>query len=176
MFNSVYYCPFTEGFSLWLTVSPGLYFFYFKGCPFLKDTSLQNVKASIYMPLYMTLFQHIGYGVLQMTSVFSSALLLSRSIASDSLRPHGRPHGLHGGMPDPPVLHTSRSLLKLMSIALVMPSNHLILCCLLLLLPSIFPSIRVFSNESALCIRLPKYWSFSFSHSPSNELFRTDFL
>ena len=51
----------------------------------------------------------------------------------------------------------------------VMPSNHLILCCPLLLLPSIFPSIRVFSNESALCIRWPKYWSFNFSISPSNE-------
>ena len=75
----------------------------------------------------------------------------------------------------------SRSLLKLMSIELVMPSNHLILCCPLLLLPSIFPSIRVFSNESALCIRWPKYWSFSFSISPSNEnpgliFFRMDSL
>ena len=56
-----------------------------------------------------------------------------------------------------------------MSIELVMPSNHLILCRPLLLLPSIFPSIRVFSNESALCIRWLKYWSFSFSISPSNE-------
>ena len=63
----------------------------------------------------------------------------------------------------------SRSLLKLTSIESVMPSNHLILCCPLLLLPSIFPSIRVFSNESVLCIRWPKYWSFSFSISPSNE-------
>ena len=63
----------------------------------------------------------------------------------------------------------SRSLLKLMSIESVMPSNHLILCCPLLLLPSIFPSIRVFSHESVLCIRWPKYWSFSFSISPSNE-------
>ena len=63
----------------------------------------------------------------------------------------------------------SRSSLKLMSIELVMPSNHLILCCLLLFLPSIFPRIRVFSNESVLCIRWPKYWSFSFSISPSNE-------
>ena len=63
----------------------------------------------------------------------------------------------------------SRSLLKLMSIELVMPSNHLILCCPLFLSPSIFPSIGVFSNESALCIRCPKYWSFSFSISPSNE-------
>jgi len=58
---------------------------------------------------------------------------------------------------------------KFMSIELVMPSNHLILCCPLLLLPSIFPSIRVFSNESAVQTRWPKYWSFSFSFSPSNE-------
>ena len=61
------------------------------------------------------------------------------------------------------------SLLKLMSIESVMPSNHLILCCPLLLLPSIFPSIKVFSNESVLRIRWPKYWSFSFSISPSSE-------
>src|SRR5574337_898886 len=56
-----------------------------------------------------------------------------------------------------------------MSIESVMPSNHLILCLPLLLLPSVFPSIRVFSDESALCIRWPKYWSFSFSMNPSNE-------
>ena len=62
-----------------------------------------------------------------------------------------------------------RSLLKLMSIESVMPTNHLILYRPLLLLPSIFPSIGVFSNESALCIRWPKYWSFSFNISPSNE-------
>ena len=63
----------------------------------------------------------------------------------------------------------SQSLLKLMSIKSVMPSNHLILCCPLLLPPSIFPSIRVFSNESVLHIRWPKCWSFSFNISPSNE-------
>ena len=63
----------------------------------------------------------------------------------------------------------SQSLFKLMSIELVMPSNYLILCHLLLLLPSVFPSIRVFSNESALHIRWPNYWNFSFSISPSNE-------
>ena len=63
----------------------------------------------------------------------------------------------------------SWSLLPLTSIEIVMPSNHLILCHPLLFLPSVFPSIRVFSNESALCIRWPKYWSFSFSLSPSNE-------
>ena len=74
----------------------------------------------------------------------------------------------------------SWSLLKLMSIESVMPSNHLILCHPLLLLPSIFPIIRVFSNESALHIRWPKYWSFIFSISPSNEypglIYRMDWL
>ena len=78
-----------------------------------------------------------------------------------------------------PVHHQLWSLLKLMSIESVMPSNHLILCCPLLLLPSIFRNIRVFSNESALHIRWPKYWSFSIS--PSNEYsrqisFRMDWL
>ena len=66
----------------------------------------------------------------------------------------------------------SRSLLKLMSIESVMPSNHLILCCPLLLLPSIFSSIKVFSNELVLGVRWPKYWSFSFSISPSDEYSR----
>ena len=75
----------------------------------------------------------------------------------------------------------SQSLIKLMSIESVMPSNHLILCCPLLLSPSIFPSLRVFPNESALHIRWPKYCSFSFSISPSNEYsglisFRMDWL
>ena len=65
-----------------------------------------------------------------------------------------------------------QSLLKLISIELMMPSNHLILCYPLLLMPSIFPTIRVFSNESVLHIRWPKYWSFSFSTSPSNEYSR----
>ena len=67
------------------------------------------------------------------------------------------------------VLHYLLSLLKLMSIKSVMPPNHLIPRCPLFLLPSIFPTIRVFSSESALCIRWPKYWCFSFSISPSNE-------
>ena len=76
---------------------------------------------------------------------------------------------------------SSWNLLRLMSIESVMPSNHLILCCPLLLLPSIFPSIRAFSNESALHIRLPKYWSVSFNISLSNEhpgliSFRLDWL
>ena len=71
--------------------------------------------------------------------------------------------------PGLPVYHQLPELTQLMSIESVMPSNHLILCCPLLLLPSIFSSIRVFSNESALRIRWPKYWSFSFNISPSNE-------
>ena len=75
----------------------------------------------------------------------------------------------------------SQSLLKLMSFESMMPSNHLIICCPLFLLPSVFPSIRVFSSESALCIRWPKYWSFIFNISSSNEYsglisFRNDWL
>ena len=78
-------------------------------------------------------------------------------------------------------INNSQNLLKLMSLQSVMPSSHLIPCCTLFLLPSIFPSIRVFSNESALHIRWPKYWSFIFSISPSNEYsglisFRMDWL
>ena len=82
---------------------------------------------------------------------------------SDSSLPHGRQHTR---LPCPS-LTISWSLFKFMSVESVMLSNHLILCCPLLLLPSIFPSIRVFSNESALRLRWPKYWSFSIS--PSNE-------
>ena len=76
---------------------------------------------------------------------------------------------MNRSMPGPPSITNSQSPPKPMFIESVMPSNHLILCCSLLLLPSIFPSIRVFSNESAFHIRWPKYWSFSFSISPSNE-------
>ena len=95
---------------------------------------------------------------------------------SDSLRPHGT--AAHQA---PLSITNSQSLLKLISVESVMPSNHLILCHLLLLPPSIFPSIRVFSSESVLPIRWPKYWSFSFSISPSNEYsglisFRMDWL
>ena len=83
--------------------------------------------------------------------------------------------------PGLPVHHQLPSLLKLMPMESVMPSSHLILCCPLLLLPPIPPSIRVFSNESTLCMRWSKYWSFSFNISPSNEhpgliSFRTDWL
>ena len=103
----------------------------------------------------------------------------SCSVVFSSLRPHGLQHAR---LPCPASLSiiNSRSLLKSISIELVMPSNHLTLCRPLLL-PSIFPSIKVFSNESVLCIRWPKYWSFSFSISPFNEYsglisFRMDWL
>ena len=100
----------------------------------------------------------------------------SHSVMFDSLRPHELQHAR------PPLSITNfRSSPKLMSIESVMPSSHLILCHPLLLLPPIPPSIRIFSNESALRIRWPKYWSFSFSISPSNEhprliSFRMDWL
>ena len=88
---------------------------------------------------------------------------------------------MNHSMPGLPVHHQSQSSPKLMSIESVMPSNHLILCYPFLLLPSIFPSIRVFLNESAFCSRWPKYWSFTFNISPSNEhpgliSFRMDWL
>ena len=96
----------------------------------------------------------------------------SRSVVSDFLRPHESQHAR------PPT--NSQSSLKLMSIESVMPSSHLILCHPLLLLPPIPPSIRVFSNESTLHMRWPKYWSFSFNIGPSNEypglIFRMDWL
>ena len=99
----------------------------------------------------------------------------SRSVMSDSVTLWTAAHQVSLSTTN------SRSLLKLMSIESVLPSNHLILCRPLLLLPSIFPSIRVFSSESVLCIRWPKDWSFSFSIRPSNEYsglisFRMDWL
>ena len=96
-------------------------------------------------------------------SVQLSSAQFSRSVVSNSVTPWTA--ACQASLS----ITNSRSLLKFMSIELVMASNHLILCHPLLLLPSIFPSIRVFSNKSALCIRWPKYWSFSFSISPSNE-------
>ena len=111
----------------------------------------------------------------KISSIVSCSVQFSRSVVSDSLRPQTA--ACQASLS----ITNSRSLLKLMSIESVMPSNHLILCHSLLLPPSIFPRIKVFSNESALCIRWPKYWCFSFSISPSNEysgliFFRIDWL
>ena len=92
-----------------------------------------------------------------------SSIQFNCSVVSDSATPWTTAHQASLSITN------SQSLLKLVSIESVMPSNHLILSCTLCLLPSIFPSIRIFSNESALHIRWPKYWSFSFSISPSNE-------
>ena len=106
------------------------------------------------------------------TYIQFSSVLLSHSVVSDSLRP---PESQHTRPPCPSPTP------RLTSIELVMPSSHLILCRALLLLPPIPPSIRVFSNESTLCIRWPKYWSFSLSIIPSKEIpglisFRMDWL
>ena len=108
------------------------------------------------------------------TEIQFRSVQFSRSVLSDSLWPH---ESLHAFLS----ITNSQSLLKPTSIKLVMPSNHLILCHPLLLLPPITPSIRVFSNESTLRMRWPKYWSFSFNISPFNEhpeliSFRMDWL
>ena len=105
--------------------------------------------------------------------VILNSVQFSHSVVSNSLQNHGHQASLS--------ITSSRSLPKLMSIESVMPSNHLILCCPLLFQTSIFPGIRVFSNESALSIRWPNYWIFSLSISPSNEhpgliSFRMDWL
>ena len=123
-------------------------------------------------------WEHLGG--LQVNEVKSdllqfSSVQFSHSVVSDSVTPWTRAYQASLSITN------SWSLLKLMPIESVMPSNHLILCHPLFLLPSIFPSIRVFSNESALRMRWPKYWSFSFNISPSNEhprliSFRMDWL
>ena len=132
-----------------------------------RDTSLWQLPG---MPCLMQMckylcnifFSHIG-------SCYCS-VQFSCSVMSDSLQHHGLQH-----IRPPCLSSTPRVGVKLGSIESVMPSNHLILYCPLLLLPSIFPGIRVFSNESVLCIRWTKYWSFSFSII-LQWIFRTDFL
>ena len=113
--------------------------------------------------------------IFPMVKLFSTSVQFSCSVVSDSATPWTAAHQASLS------ITSSWSILKLMSILLVMPSNHLILCHPLLLLPSIFPSTKVSSNESVLHTRWPKYWSFSFSISPSNEYsglisFRMDWL
>ena len=105
-----------------------------------------------------------------------SSVQFSRSVVSDSLRPYESQHSRTPCPPPTPGVHSNSRPCES-----VMPSSHLILCCPLLLLPLIPPRIRVFSHESTLCMRWPKYWSFSFSISPSTEIpgmisFRMDWL
>ena len=108
--------------------------------------------------------------------MYVCSVQFSRSVMSNSLRPHESQHARPPCPTPTPGVHS-----RLASIESVMPSSHLILCGPLLLLPPIPPSIRVFSNESTLCMRWPKYWSFSFSIIPSKEIpglvsFRMDWL
>ena len=122
---------------------------------FLQSGILQLTYSSIPVPLVLTLYIQIHVSSVQFSSLTQSCPTLCdpwTAACQASLS-----------------ITNSWSLSKFMSIGLVMPSNHLIFCHPLLLLPSIFPSIRVFSNESGLCIRWPKNWSCSFSISPSNE-------
>ena len=119
-----------------------------------------RLPKSYFLPLYSFQFSSVQF---------------SRSVVSDSATPWTAAYQASLSIAN------SRSLLKLMSIESVMPSSHLILCHPLLLLPSIFPSLTVFSNESALRIKWPKYWSFSYKISPTNEhpgmiSFRMDWL
>ena len=131
----------------------------------LRKSSLTSLHQSLSLPYF--LFTSKLFSSVQFSSVAQSYPTLGDRMNSST--------------PGLPVLTNSWSSLKPMSIELVMPTNHLILCHPLLLLPSIFPSIRVFSNESALRIRWPKYWSFSLNISPSSEYsglisFRMDWL
>ena len=128
--------------------------------------------------IYSYIFAWVQYKgmVKRMDFAANVVQLFSHLVMPSSLWPHGLQHGQTSLS-----ITISGNLLKLMSIESVIPSNHLILCHPLLLLPSIFPSIRVFSSELALQIRRPKYWSFSFSISPSKEhpgliSFRMDWL
>ena len=130
------------------------HFHWIVGCHFFWNTSLLHGLWLLYIrkSLFQRKIQHT-----------CSYIQFSHSVMSDCLWPH-RP-----ACQDSLSITNSQSLLKLMSIESVLPSNHLILCHPLLLLPSILTSIRVFSNESVLCLRWPKYWSFIFNINPSNE-------
>ena len=121
---------------------------------YLESSLLERLLIILWMLLFSLSF-HFQEGSVQFSLIAQSCPTLHNPMDCST--------------PGFPVHHNSRSVPKLMPIESVMPSNHLILCRPLLHLPSIFPSIRVFSNESALCIRWPKYWSFSFNVKPSNE-------
>ena len=120
--------------------------------------------------IHVDIYGRNQQNIVKQLSSNKKSVQFSRSVVSNSLQPHGLPFVTLWTAACQASLSVTnfQSLLKLMSIESVMPSNHLIFCHLLLL-PSIFPSTRVFSEESVLRIRWPKYWSFSFSISPSNK-------
>ena len=129
---------------------------------------LSSDALSQHLPSYLG-FSYLGRR-LSLHACSSKVQPLLHTLDEGYLLTAAPPDLEHGVAPlCPPSSTNTQSLLKLISIESVMPSNHLIFCCPILLLSSIFPSIGVFSNESVLCIRWPRYWSFSFSFSPSNE-------
>ena len=160
----------------WQHWSESCYFFVIFWClASLATRSLTLHLWWIHKPLLIALILWGFFGFFCCCFQPFSSVQFSCSVVSDSLRPHESQHAR------PPCPSPTPSLLKLMPIESVMPSSHLILCHPLLLLPPIPPSIRVFSNESALHMRWPKYWSFSFSISSSSEhpgliSFRMDWL
>ena len=133
-----------------------------------KQSKCPSTDEWIKTCTYIHIHTYTKWNIIQ---TFSS-VQFSCSVVSDSLQLHGLQHT----RPHCPSPTNSWHLLKLISTESVMPSNHLILCHPLLLLPSIFPSIRVFSNESVLCIRWPKYLEFQVQHQSFQGIFRTDFL
>ena len=142
----------------------------------MVSVCLASDALSRHLPSHLG-FSYLGHGVSLHSWLFYhiSSVQFSHSVVSDSLRPHESQHTR------PPSITSSQSSPRLTSIESVMPTSHLILCRPLLLLPPIPPSIRVFSNESTLHMRWPKYWSFSFSIIPSKEIpglisFRIDWL
>ena len=133
---------------------------YWSGLLFLSPGDFSDPGIEPRSPHFRQFLYHLSHAGDMITLQFSSVQSLSRVRVCNTM---------NHSMPGLPVHQNYRSLLRLMPIELVMPSSHLILCRPLLLLPPIPPNIRVFSNESTLRMRWPKYWSFSFSISPSNE-------
>ena len=153
--------------------------------PFKKKSQIKLCEDGYKIKTYFIFLIYTFHFLIQFQCKIGSLYLcfsqFSCLVVSYSLQPCGMQHArLPCPSPTPRACSSSCPLSQHVH-WMVIPSTHLILCCPLLLLPSIFPSIRVFSNESALCVRWPKYWSFSFNISPSNEYselisFRMDWL
>ena len=154
-------------FCMWLSNFPNI--IYWRDCPFsiIYSWPLCHKLFDIYVGVYIWVLSSVPRSMClhlyQYLTVLNMLLLLSCSDVSNSLQPHGLQHTRLF------CLSPSPGACSLMSIETVMPSTYLVICRPLFLLPSVFPSIRLFSNESVLLIRWPKYWSFSFSISPSSE-------